>query len=495
MLAAGIFAASAADETIDFTAQGWADKYDVTAQANEINGFTFTFSKGEGKTAPAYYTSGTAVRMYAGNTMTIAAPAGATITKIDMSLASGSYNYGDDDSAYTVSTGSFTADPKTARTATWEGSTTEELTIGLKNETNTDGKYPQFRIKSMVITYTPGVETKCATPRFSISGGTYYEAKEVTLTTSTEGASILYTINGGEALTYSEPIQLSEVGSYTISAVATKDGLDSSDAAEQTFVIAAPIEVSSIAEFIMAGEGDATPLYKWTFPVTVAFQAKGTDFGSTFVKDANGDFMYIFGKDVPAYNVGDVIPAGIMGEYKNYNGLYEMQYPEADSFAEASGNEGYTPIRMHAGEITADDVNKVIIIPEATYTEGDAKTISDETGSITVYYQSKWGVESATSGNKYDLQCVVAVYNTTLQVYPIKFMEAGSSVKTVEAADATVRALEGAIEVNANGNVTVVNAAGQVVANQAVNGQATISLAKGFYIVCAAGKVAKVIVK
>ncbi len=496
MLAAGIFAASAADATIDFSAQGYVNNYDLTAQANEIEGFTFTFDKGENtKNGPKYYTSGTAVRMYAGNTMTIAAPAGATVTKIEMTLASGSYTYADDDSAYTASAGTFTADPKTAKTATWTGSTTDALTIGLLNAKNAAGDYPQFRIKSMVITYNAGVETKCATPRFSIKGGTFYEAKEVSLTCSTEGASISYTINGGEAKTYSEAIQLSEVGTYEITAVANKDGLDSSDTATETFVIAAPVEVSSIAEFIMSGEGDSTPLYKWNFPVTVAFQSKGDDYGSTFVKDANGDFMYIYGKDVPAYNTGDVIPAGIQGEYTNYKGLYEMQYPVAESFAASTENVGYTPIRMGAGEITTNDLNKIIIIPEATYTEGDSgKTMSDATGSVTVYYNSKWGVESATSGTAYDLLCAVAIYNTGLQVTPIKFMASGSRVNTL-AADATVRALEGAIEVNANGNVLVVNAAGQVVASQAVNGQATISLAKGFYIVRAAGKVVKVVVK
>lgn len=494
MLAAGIFAASAAEATIDFSAQGWANEYDLTAQDNVIEDFTFTFSKGEGKTAPKYYTSGTAVRIYQGGTMTIAAPAGATITKIDMTLASQTYNFADD-SGYTASAGTFTADPKTARTASWTGSTTDALTIGLANTTNSAGKKPQFRIKSMVITYNAGVETKCATPRFSIKGGTFYEAKEVSLTCSTEGAEIIYTINGGNAITYSEPIQLSEVGTYEITAVADKDGLDSSDAATETFVIAAPVEVSSISEFIMQGEGDSTPVYKWTFPVTVAAQMKGDGYGSTFVKDANGDFMYIFGKDVPTYNVGDVIPAGIQGEYTNYYGLYEMQYPVAESFAASTENVGYTPIRMSAGQITDADINKIIIIPEATYTEGDSgKTMSDATGSVTVYYQSKWGVESATSGTAYDLLCAVSIYNTAVQVSPIKFMEAGSGVNTL-AADTTVRALEGAIEVNANGNVLVVNAAGQVVASQAVNGQATISLAKGFYIVRAAGKVVKVIVK
>ena len=99
-----------------------------------------------------------------------------------------------------------------------------------------------------------------------------------------------------------------------------------------------------------------------------------------------------------------------------------------------------------------------------------------------------------TNGTKYDLLCAVGLYKSAVQVYPIKFLPEGGSVETVSTA-ATVRALEGGIEVNAEGNVLVVNAAGQVVANQTVNGTATIALAKGFYIVRAADTVAKVIVK
>ena len=172
--------------------------------------------------------------------------------------------------------------------------------------------------------------------------------------------------------------------------------------------------------------------------------------------------------------------------------------PNGDTFAPASGNEGFTPAVVGAGTIKADDVNKVVVI-SGTYVETTdgtktTKSMQDATGSVTVYYQSKWGVESATNGTKYDLLCAVGLYKSTVQVYPIKFLPEGGSVETVSTA-AAVRALEGGIEVNAEGNVLVVNAAGQVVANQAVNGTATIALAKGFYIVRAADTVAKVIVK
>ena len=70
MLAAGIFAASAAEATIDFSQQGWSNEFEITASTPiGDSGISVAFAMGEGKNTPKYYTSGTAVRMYSGNTM------------------------------------------------------------------------------------------------------------------------------------------------------------------------------------------------------------------------------------------------------------------------------------------------------------------------------------------------------------------------------------------------------------------------------------------
>lgn len=71
---------------IDFSAKGYANGVDVTTVTESP--LTLTFAKSTGNNPPKYYTSGTAVRMYAANTLTIT---GATITNVEYTMVDG-YN-------------------------------------------------------------------------------------------------------------------------------------------------------------------------------------------------------------------------------------------------------------------------------------------------------------------------------------------------------------------------------------------------------------------
>lgn len=67
---------------------GIANEVDVTSVENGL----LKFAKGtNSNNAPKYYTNGSAVRMYSGNTLTVTAPAGCILTKIVFSFVSG-YN-------------------------------------------------------------------------------------------------------------------------------------------------------------------------------------------------------------------------------------------------------------------------------------------------------------------------------------------------------------------------------------------------------------------
>lgn len=120
---------------IDFSAQGYSNAQNVTTVS--ATPLTLTFAKATGTNDPKYYTTGTAVRMYAGNTMTIT---GATVTKVEYTFATGDYNN------LQVTVGTYTD-------KTWTGSSSNLVFTSDPNK-NSEDKYLQSRIQTMKITYT-----------------------------------------------------------------------------------------------------------------------------------------------------------------------------------------------------------------------------------------------------------------------------------------------------------------------------------------------------
>lgn len=125
---------SETNTTLDFTAQGYAD---ATAISNlTVDGVTATFAKGSnGSNAPKYYTSGTAIRAYGGNTITLSAN----------QITAATFTFGSSDGSNEI-----TADCGSWNSPTWTGDATDEVvfTIG--------GTSGNRRIKSIAVTYTSG---------------------------------------------------------------------------------------------------------------------------------------------------------------------------------------------------------------------------------------------------------------------------------------------------------------------------------------------------
>ena len=88
--------------------------------------------------------------------------------------------------------------------------------------------------------YESGEQNTIAHPVISPDAGTYYESVQVSISCATAGASIYYTLNGEDAseqsTLYSEPFTISELGTYTVKAVAVLDG-ERSAQAEATYTI------------------------------------------------------------------------------------------------------------------------------------------------------------------------------------------------------------------------------------------------------------------
>lgn len=132
----GFKPAAATEKSTEVVFADWNVENAQDLTTTQVEGLTFSFDLGANtQYAPKYYTSGAAARIYAGNTMTISAPA--PITKIEFTFVN---NYAFQSGGFELSDGEYTLTNKT-----WTGNA-ESVTF-----TNTSAK--QWRIISMTVTY------------------------------------------------------------------------------------------------------------------------------------------------------------------------------------------------------------------------------------------------------------------------------------------------------------------------------------------------------
>ena len=119
---------------------------------------------------------------------------------------------------------------------TFSGNASGAIVITMINGSGGRAMY----IKSITVTYSSSTVETCETPTFSPGTGTYTEAQNVTISTTTSGASIYYTTDGStpsasNGTLYSDAINVSST--TTIKAIAVKTGSNDSQVAEATYTI------------------------------------------------------------------------------------------------------------------------------------------------------------------------------------------------------------------------------------------------------------------
>ena len=107
------------------------------------------------------------------------------------------------------------------------------------------GIYPSgaLFLNEIQVTWETGGEVleRVEAPTFSVAGGLYTEATDVTISCATAGATIHYAVNGEAEQTgaagESVVVPLAEDGTYAITAYATAEGMRDSETAEATYTI------------------------------------------------------------------------------------------------------------------------------------------------------------------------------------------------------------------------------------------------------------------
>ena len=146
--------AAVTEFTIDLTDQGFSNQQDVTTVTQSP--FTLTFDKADGSNSPKYYDSGSSVRTYATNTLTVETSGYDDITKIVFTLG------GTTTATPTSDVGTYNGNSKT-----WTGSA--------KSIVFTNSASGQYHYKAVTITVTPSTPVPA-------TGVSLPSAKEISVT-------------------------------------------------------------------------------------------------------------------------------------------------------------------------------------------------------------------------------------------------------------------------------------------------------------------------
>lgn len=304
-----VFAASTSsgggEITLDFSQQGYANQEKVSSL--EQDGITVTFDKGTGNTDPAYYESGTAIRVYAKGTFTVST--GNTISKIVIT-------FGTSDK-----TNEITTNNGTYSDGTWTGSANSVIfTVG--------GTKDHRRIKSITVTsagggagYYTGHTTTCsgsqqlATPTNLNATDITYNGATLTWDAVAGANKYKVVINGTEYISNTNSYtthDLKQQTAYTWTVQAIGNGTtftDSEISAEATFttgtalVITWSVSTATSTTTITKGQPIGANLKTPATPTA----CEGKDFmgwsASSTVNSDGSDFTPITSDIIPETNV------------------------------------------------------------------------------------------------------------------------------------------------------------------------------------------------
>ena len=276
---------------------------------------------------------------------------------------------------------------------------------------------------------------KCATPEFSLAEGTYNETQTLTITSS-EGSTIFYSINDGEIEEVASPATITleaeaTAVTYEIVAFAIMDGAENSETVTKIYTIDPTAQIKY---------GNGTSCYEFISGDVTVTSTKGSV-----------DSRFWENKDVFTYRFygGATLTVSVPAKYA----LTKIEFV---------ADEGLASMTTETGNYSAESGEKAVW------------TATDEVSSVT-FSTTKTVI----------LEDMIVYY---------KAIPAG--LEGVEAADAAIRTNADGVVVTADGAVAeVYNAAGQLVAAEAVDGERVIALPAGFYIVRVGDATAKVVVK
>lgn len=282
--------------------------------------------------------------------------------------------------------------------------------------TVSSNKFIEFTSAVFYETTGGGETPTCVMPTFSPAAGVYTSAQNVTITTTTEGATIYYTTDGTDPVTqgvvYANPISVSS--STQIKAVAKKEGSNNSTIASATFAIldhagtqadpytvadarsAIDLEIGKASVYAIGIVSEIVTAYGYNNYQNVTFNFSSD--GET--TSAQLQAFRCVGDDADEVAVGDVVV--VSGNLIKYNETYEFaQGCEVVSLQ-------HPIVSTPSIDLSAEEINAAAAETEGTIsvtynniTEVDADLVwyTDETATVTTTEPTWISAELNASNN------------------------------------------------------------------------------------------------
>ncbi len=170
----------------------------------------------------------------------------------------------------------------------------------------------------------------------------------------------------------------------------------------------------------------------------------------TYIKDNTGSSLIYDGSQSKCTNlkVGSTVEANWQGSVNIYNNLFEAEPKTALSEKPGDINIVTYP-SASAADMTAENMNKVVVLKGVTYTKGSGKnlTITQNGTEIAGFNQFQIDIADPEDGKKYDIIGAISRYKDKIQFQPIT-IEAGAEDIVVTPAEGSdiAQAVEAATE-------------------------------------------------
>lgn len=276
----------------------------------------------------------------------------------------------------------------------------------------------RFIMDNLTITISGGAPP-AAQPTFSQAGGLFTSPFDLSISSTTENASIYYTTDGTTPTTsstlYTAPITISQT--TTVKAIATANGYSNSLVASATYTFPTGT-VNNIAEFKALTTNNQP--YLITNDVTYVF-GQGS---YTYVKDASAGLLIYNANFTNTYTEGDQI-SNLTGSRTAYQGQIEMQNAMNPS-ASTSNIGNVIPTVVTISDLLTNYATydaQLITIENVTFPDGfptpgsNTTTFTQGSESLTLY--NRFGLDTTlAAGTTLNITGFAAIYGSSIQIYP-----------------------------------------------------------------------------